>query len=196
MKSSCRHYAPSGRRCQEAGVLAGFQLAAVGFRINRELYMESQGKTTWLTLADSFVGLSLLRRLLGGRHYRLDWTHLVSPQPSRMACPPHVRQRLTIGWLRRTLPSETGPATLSGWAFTRLIHSGTTQVPGIEDAGQSLWTGCCTLIVSPLARFRGYERGVAGLFSAMVAKKGDRRGLTRENMRSILSVNKNPEGVP
>lgn len=48
-----------------AAVLAGFQLAAVGFRINREIYMEERYETTWLTLADGFVGLSLLVLVFG-----------------------------------------------------------------------------------------------------------------------------------
>ena len=48
-----------------ASVLAGFQLAAVGFRINRELFMEARCETTWLTLADGLVGLSLLVLVFG-----------------------------------------------------------------------------------------------------------------------------------
>ena len=48
-----------------ASVLAGFQLAAVGFRINRELRMEERDERTWLTLADGFVGLSLLVLVFG-----------------------------------------------------------------------------------------------------------------------------------
>ena len=48
-----------------ASVLAGFQLAAVGFRINRELRVEGKGGKTWLTLADYLVGLSLLVLVFG-----------------------------------------------------------------------------------------------------------------------------------
>ena len=48
-----------------AAVLAGFQLTAIGWRIRRELYMESISERTWLTLADGFVGVSFLL-LLGG----------------------------------------------------------------------------------------------------------------------------------
>ena len=48
-----------------AAVLAGFQLTAIGWRIRRELHMESMNERTWLTLADGFVGVSFLL-FLGG----------------------------------------------------------------------------------------------------------------------------------
>ena len=48
-----------------AAVLAGFQLTALGWRIQREIYMESRRERTWLTLADIFVGVSFLLLLVG-----------------------------------------------------------------------------------------------------------------------------------
>ena len=48
-----------------AAVLAGFQQTALGWRIQREINMESESERTWLTLADMFVGVSFLL-LLGG----------------------------------------------------------------------------------------------------------------------------------
>ncbi len=45
-------------------VLAGFQVTALYWRINRELVMEAGG-ITWLTCADGFVGASFLV-LVGG----------------------------------------------------------------------------------------------------------------------------------
>ena len=41
-------------------VLAGFQVAALTWRINREVSMETEDETTWVTLADGFVAASFL----------------------------------------------------------------------------------------------------------------------------------------
>ena len=46
-------------------VLAGFQVAALTWRIKREIDMERQGETTWLTLADYFVMVSFLILIFG-----------------------------------------------------------------------------------------------------------------------------------
>lgn len=42
-----------------AGVLAGFQIAALTWRINREIAMEADDERTWLTLPDASLYLSL-----------------------------------------------------------------------------------------------------------------------------------------
>ena len=39
-----------------AGILADFLVAALSWRIRRELDMEAQGEVTWLTLADALAG--------------------------------------------------------------------------------------------------------------------------------------------
>ena len=41
-----------------AGVLAGFQIAALTWRINRELSMEKDEERTWVTIPDAFVAAS------------------------------------------------------------------------------------------------------------------------------------------
>ena len=48
-----------------AAIVGGFQLAALSFRLQRELTMEARGETTWLTLADGLVGMSLLLLVFG-----------------------------------------------------------------------------------------------------------------------------------
>lgn len=48
-----------------AAVVFGFQLAALSWRITREIHMESQGQRTWLTVPDGIVMLSVLI-LVGG----------------------------------------------------------------------------------------------------------------------------------
>ena len=48
-----------------AATLGGFQVVALAWRIRREIYMEEQGETTWLTLADLFVATSFLV-IIGG----------------------------------------------------------------------------------------------------------------------------------
>jgi len=46
-------------------VLAGFQTAALTWRINREVSMESEDETTWVTLTDAFVAASFLILVTG-----------------------------------------------------------------------------------------------------------------------------------
>ena len=46
-------------------VLAGFQIAALTWRINREVSMEAEDETTWVTLADAFVAASFLILVVG-----------------------------------------------------------------------------------------------------------------------------------
>ena len=41
-----------------AGVLAGFQIASLTWRINRELAMEEDEERTWVTIPDAFVAVS------------------------------------------------------------------------------------------------------------------------------------------
>ena len=41
-------------------VLAGFQVAALTWRINREASMETEDETTWVTLANGFVAASFV----------------------------------------------------------------------------------------------------------------------------------------
>ena len=48
-----------------AVVLAGFQIAALTWRIRREIEMEDEGEETWVTSADGFVSASLFV-LIGG----------------------------------------------------------------------------------------------------------------------------------
>ena len=48
-----------------AAVLAGFQAAALRWRINREITMEEECETTWLTLADGLVAVSFLVLVFG-----------------------------------------------------------------------------------------------------------------------------------
>ena len=48
-----------------AVVLAGFQIAALTWRIRREIEMEDKGEQTWVTCADGFVVASLFV-LIGG----------------------------------------------------------------------------------------------------------------------------------
>ena len=48
-----------------AAIVLGFQLAALSWRINREVDMESEGEPTWVTLTDGIVFLSVLI-LVGG----------------------------------------------------------------------------------------------------------------------------------
>ena len=48
-----------------AAVLLGFQMAALAWRLNREVYMEERVGITWLTLADYMVYFSILM-LVGG----------------------------------------------------------------------------------------------------------------------------------
>ena len=48
-----------------ASVLAGFQVAALTWRIKRELEMEAEGETTWVTLPDGFVVASFLVLVFG-----------------------------------------------------------------------------------------------------------------------------------
>ena len=48
-----------------AGVLTGFQFAALSWRIRRETEMEAEGEITWLTMADLVAGLSFLVLVLG-----------------------------------------------------------------------------------------------------------------------------------
>ena len=43
-----------------AGLLAGFQIAALGWRINREIAMEADDERTWLTLPDALVTVSFV----------------------------------------------------------------------------------------------------------------------------------------
>ena len=43
-----------------AAVLAGFQITAFTWRINREIDMEAEYEPTWLTLSDLFVAASFL----------------------------------------------------------------------------------------------------------------------------------------
>ena len=43
-----------------AAVLGGFQVAALSWRIHREIKMEAEGERTWLTLADLFAASSFL----------------------------------------------------------------------------------------------------------------------------------------
>ena len=48
-----------------AAVLVGFQIAAFGWRINREISMEAKTERTWVTFADGFVALSFVALVLG-----------------------------------------------------------------------------------------------------------------------------------
>lgn len=48
-----------------AAVVFGFQLAALSWRISREVHMESQGERTWVTFADGIVLLSTLILVVG-----------------------------------------------------------------------------------------------------------------------------------
>lgn len=48
-----------------AAVLTGFQITALSWRIKRELSMEAEGETTWLTLADYLVAASFLVLVFG-----------------------------------------------------------------------------------------------------------------------------------
>ena len=48
-----------------AAVLIGFQIAAFTWRINREIEMEGEDETTWVTLADGLVGVSFLVVVIG-----------------------------------------------------------------------------------------------------------------------------------
>ena len=48
-----------------ATVLAGFQLTAFTWRINREVAVEEKGQPTWMTLADGFVAASFLVLVIG-----------------------------------------------------------------------------------------------------------------------------------
>ena len=48
-----------------ATVLAGFQLTAFTWRINREVAVEEKGQPTWMTLADGFVVASFLVLVIG-----------------------------------------------------------------------------------------------------------------------------------
>ena len=46
-------------------VLAGFQLTALAWRINREVAMEAEDEETWTTLADGIVAASFLTLVVG-----------------------------------------------------------------------------------------------------------------------------------
>ena len=46
-------------------VLAGFQTAALTWRINREITMENGDERTWVTLADGVVGASFVLLVVG-----------------------------------------------------------------------------------------------------------------------------------
>lgn len=48
-----------------AAVLAGFQVSAFIWRINRELTMEKEGEITWLTWAERFLTISFLLLVCG-----------------------------------------------------------------------------------------------------------------------------------
>ena len=48
-----------------AAVLAGFQVTALTWRLNREVAMEAEGKTTWVTLPDGYVAASFLVVVVG-----------------------------------------------------------------------------------------------------------------------------------
>ena len=48
-----------------AGILAGFQVAALTWRIKREIQMEKEREITWLTVPDLIVGLSFLTIAIG-----------------------------------------------------------------------------------------------------------------------------------
>ena len=48
-----------------AAVLAGFQLTALTWRLNREITMERDCEPTWATLADLFVAVSFLVIVVG-----------------------------------------------------------------------------------------------------------------------------------
>ena len=48
-----------------AAVLAGFQVTALTWRLNREVAMESKSERTWVTLPDGFVASSFLIVVVG-----------------------------------------------------------------------------------------------------------------------------------
>ena len=48
-----------------AAVLAGFQVSAFIWRINREVAVEAKGWPTWLTLSDGIVAVSFLVLVIG-----------------------------------------------------------------------------------------------------------------------------------
>lgn len=50
---------------QTAAVLAGFQIAALSWRVSREIVMEEEGEAIWATLPDGFVAVSFLILVIG-----------------------------------------------------------------------------------------------------------------------------------
>ena len=48
-----------------AAVLAGFQVTALTWRLNREVAMEAESERTWVTLPDGFVAVSFLVVVVG-----------------------------------------------------------------------------------------------------------------------------------
>ena len=48
-----------------AAVLAGFQITALTWRLNREVTMEAESERTWATLPDVFVAVSFLVVVVG-----------------------------------------------------------------------------------------------------------------------------------
>ena len=48
-----------------AAVLAGFQVTALTWRINREVAMEAEDERTWVTLPDGYVAVSFLVIVVG-----------------------------------------------------------------------------------------------------------------------------------
>ena len=48
-----------------AAVLAGFQVTALTWRLNREVAMEAEDETTWVTLPDGYVAASFLVVVVG-----------------------------------------------------------------------------------------------------------------------------------
>ena len=59
-----------------AGVLAGLQSAALIWRINREITMESEDERTWLTLPDAFAAVSFF--ILGIGVFLIPLSHDIS----------------------------------------------------------------------------------------------------------------------